>query len=78
MTENEIATKVIGICLNIHTKLGPGLLESVYEKILAYDLEEAGFQVETQVAAPLKYKSMVFDDAFRFDLVVNDKLIIEL
>jgi len=78
MTENEIATKVIGICLKIHTDLGPGLLESVYEQILAYDLREAGFAVETQVVVPLVYKDMTFDIAFRFDLVVNNKVIIEL
>ncbi len=56
MTENEISYKVIGICLELHRALGPGLLESMYEQALAYDLREAGFSVATQVALPVVYK----------------------
>ena len=53
MTENEIATKIIGICINLNKVLGSGLLESVYENTLAYDLKEVGFDVVQQAAIPL-------------------------
>ena len=78
MTENEIATKIIGVCINIHKSLGPGLLESVYEDIVAYDLKEIGFDVKKQFPIPLIYKKVKFEAGFRLDLLVNDKVIIEL
>ena len=78
MTENEIATKIIGVCINIHKSLGPGLLESVYEDVVAYDLKEIGFDVKQQFPIPLIYKEVKFEVGFRLDLLVNDKVIIEL
>ncbi|MBC8383436.1 MAG: GxxExxY protein [Candidatus Cloacimonetes bacterium] len=78
MTENEIATKIIGVCINLHKTLGPGLLESVYENTLAYDLKEIGFDVKQQVTIPIIYKEVKIEAAFRIDLLVNDKVIIEL
>ena len=78
MTENEIATKVIGICIELHKNLGPGLLESVYENALVYDLREAGFDVKQQVAVPVIYKEVKMEVGFRIDLLINDKIIIEL
>ena len=78
MTENEIATKIIGVCINIHKNLGPGLLESVYEDVVAYDLKEIGFDVKKQLPIPLTYKNMKFEAGFKLDLLVNDKVIIEL
>ena len=78
MTENEIATKIIGVCITLHKTLGPGLLESVYENTLAYDLKEIGFDVKQQAAIPLIYKEVRIEAGFRIDLLVNDKVIIEL
>jgi len=78
MTENEISNKVIGIAIELHKKLGPGLLESVYENALAYDLKEAGFKVLQQVSMPFKYKDVKLDVGYRLDLLIENKLIIEI
>lgn len=78
MTENEIAYKIIGIALDLHKNLGPGLLESVYEKALVYDLMESGLVVKTQVPMPLIYKEIKQDIGYRLDLIVEDKVIIEV
>ena len=78
MTENEISNKVIGIAIDLHKKLGPGLLESVYENALAYDLKEAGFKVYQQVAMPFEYKNVKMDVGYWLDLLVENKLIIEI
>ncbi|MBX7258233.1 MAG: GxxExxY protein [Candidatus Hydrogenedentes bacterium] len=78
MTENEIGTICITTAIQVHRDLGPGLLESVYEVVLAYELEQRGLKVERQVPITIAYKGMVFDEAFRADLVVAGKVIIEL
>ncbi len=78
MTENEISNKVIGIAIELHKKLGPGLLESVYENALAYDLKEAGLRVSQQVSMPFMYKEIKMDIGYRLDLIVESKLIIEI
>ena len=78
MTENEISHIVIGVAIELHKKLGPGLLESVYENTLAYDLKEKELQVEQQVAVPLIYKEVKMDCGYRLDLFVNRKVIIEI
>jgi GxxExxY protein len=78
MKENEIGTAVVEASIRIHRELGPGLLESVYEIVLAHDLKERGFKVERQVTVPLKYRGLEFDVAFKTDLVVNDLVIVEL
>src|SRR5699024_12866683 len=78
MTENEIAYKIIGIALDSHKKLDPGLLESVYEKALAYDLMESGLVVKTQIPMPLIYKEIKQDIGYRLDLIVEHKVIIEV
>lgn len=78
MDENEISYKIIGAALEIHKNLGPGLLESVYENILAYDLHELGFDVKTQVPIPLMYKEVKLDAGFRLDLLVENKVIVEI
>jgi GxxExxY protein len=78
MTENEISNKVIGIAIELHKKLGPGLLESVYENALAYDLKETGLKVIQQVPMPFEYKEVKLDVGYRLDLLVEDKLIIEI
>jgi len=78
MTENEIGTIIIDTAVEVHRQLGPGLLESVYEAILAYELSAKGLRTERQVPIQIIYKSMTFDEAFRADLLVESKVIIEL
>ena len=78
MTENEVAKVVVDACFHIHTNLGPGLLESVYERVLARELAKRGLHVMRQVVVPVKWDGEVFDDGFRADLIVNDLVILEL
>jgi len=78
MTENEIATQVVDAAFQIHTRLGPGLLESVYEVILAHELKKRGLKAARQVAIPIVYDSLEFEEGFRADVVVEDKVIVEL
>jgi GxxExxY protein len=78
MTENQIGTDIVNTAIDVHRQLGPGLLESVYEAILAYELSAQGLQVQRQVPIQIIYKSMTFDEAFRADLLIEDKVIIEL
>ena len=78
MTENAIATIVVDAVYKVHTTLGPGLLETVYEVVLAHELKQRGLHVERQVAIPIRYESITFDEGFRADLIVEDKLIVEL
>lgn len=78
MTEDEISYKIIGAAIELHRALGPGLLESVYETALARDLREMGFQVEQQKGLPFMYKELEFDRGFRMDLLVNQKVIVEI
>lgn len=78
MHENEIATIVLDASFKIHTQLGPGLLESVYEVVLAHELRKAGLQVERQVSIPIIYDGLKFDEGFRADLLAGDKVIVEL
>jgi GxxExxY protein len=78
MTENEIAKVVVDAAFKIHTTLGPGLLESVYETVLAYELTKRGLKVTRQVPIPVVYEKVTLDEGFRADLVVEDKVIIEL
>ncbi len=78
MTENEISYQIIGASIELHKTLGPGLLESVYEEALALELEERGLRVQNQLAVPMNYKSLTFDKGFRLDLLVEDKVIIEV
>ena len=78
MTENELAEIVVDTSLKIHRKLGPGLLESVYESILAFELGKRGIVVQRQVPIPLIWEEMLVQDSFRADLILNGKLLIEL
>ena len=78
MIENEIGTIVVNVVIAMHRELGPGLLESVYEVILARELQMLGLTVERQVAVPLTYKGIRFDEGFRADMVVADCVILEL
>jgi GxxExxY protein len=78
MTENEIAAKVVEAAYRIHTELGPGLLETVYEVTLAHELRKQGLLVERQVPVSFVYDSLVFEEGFRADLIIENKLIVEL
>lgn len=78
MTENEIATIIVNKAYNIHVKLGPGLLESVYEEILCYELKKENLYVERQKALPVFWEGLKMDIGYRADLIVEDKVIIEV
>lgn len=78
MTENEISAIVVDICYKMHVKLGPGLLESVYEAILYYELTKRGLAVERQKALPVFWDELKLDIGFRTDLIVENKLILEI
>jgi len=78
MTENEIARQIVDSAYKVHTTLGPGLLESVYEAVLSYELSKRGLQVERQKPVPVVYEKVRMDEGFRADLIVSDKVIIEL
>jgi GxxExxY protein len=78
MTENEISKVILDSAVSVHKELGPGLLESVYEIVMAYELQQRGLRVNRQVPISIRYKDMTFDAAFRADVVVEDKVIVEL
>ena len=78
MTENEISHEVIGAAIDLHGNLGPGLLESAYECALMFELAQRGLDVRCQVPMPLIYKSVKLDQGYRLDLLVQDKVIVEI
>lgn len=78
MEINEITGKIVDAAYKLHTALGPGLLESVYERCLELDLREAGLKVQSQVGVPIQYKNLAFDTGYRLDLIVEDTVIIEV
>ncbi len=78
MHENEIAKQIVDAAYKIHKKVGPGLLESVYEAILAYELEQRGLHIVRQQPVPVIYEDMRLDIGFYADMVVEDKVIVEL
>lgn len=75
---NELSRRVIGLCLEVHRELGPGLLESAYEEALAYEFTQAGLVFERQRETPLLYKGVKFNCGYRLDLLVEGELILEL
>jgi GxxExxY protein len=76
--ENQIAKEVVDVAFHIHTRLGPGLLESVYETILAYEIRKRGFRVERQLPVPVVWDNVQFDEGYRFDLLVEGKVLVEV
>lgn len=78
MTENEIAKIAGDASIKIHKALGPGLLETVYEVILARELESYGLNIQRQTPVPIEYNGIKFNEGFRADIIVDDKVIIEL
>ena len=75
---NETSGVVVDAAFQVHQTLGPGLLESVYEQCLQYELADRGLDVKRQVQVPLMYKDLQFDCGFRIDLLVNDQVVVEL
>ncbi|MCC7465780.1 MAG: GxxExxY protein [Saprospiraceae bacterium] len=78
MTTNEITYQIRGAAFKVHAELGPGLLESVYEAAMAYELLNNGLQVQSQVGIPMTYKEIKFDLGFRLDLLVEQQIIVEI
>jgi len=78
MTENEIGKIIVDCAVRLHMELGPGLFESVYEVLLVHLLQEAGLKVERQVPIPIQFRGIRFDEGFRADIIVEDKVILEL
>jgi GxxExxY protein len=78
VTENEIAKQIVDAAYHIHKRLGPGLLESVYLAVLAYELRKRGLRVDVERPIPITYESVSIDVAFRADLIVEDRVIVEL
>ena len=78
MTENELSNIIVNTAYNIHVKLGPGLLESVYEEIMYYELKKQGLRIEKQKAIPVYWDKIKMPMGFRADLIVENKVIIEL
>jgi GxxExxY protein len=78
MTENELASNVIGLAIQVHSALGPGLLESAYKECLFYKIQQAGIFVEKEKAMPLIFEKIRLDCGYRIDLLVDKKLVIEI
>ena len=78
VTENEIATQIVDVAYKVHTTFGPGLLESVYEAVMSEELSRRGLRVVRQQAIPLEYENVHLDIGFRADMIVEDKVIIEI
>ncbi len=78
MTENEVAKQIVDVAFKIHTTFGPGLLESVYETVTAYELQKRGLRVVRQQAIPVVYESIRMDLGFRADLIIESKVVIEI
>ncbi|HJU19573.1 MAG TPA: GxxExxY protein [Stellaceae bacterium] len=78
MTEEEVGHTVIGAAIKVHSVLGPGLLESTYETCLNYELERLRLRVRQQALIPIRYESLIIDNGYRIDLLVEDLVVVEL
>lgn len=78
MTENEIAKVAVDAAYRVHTDLGPGLLESVYQRVLAHELTKRGLPIRCEQPVPIVYDGLTFDEGFRADIIVDEKVILEL
>jgi GxxExxY protein len=78
MTENELSNKIIGLAIEIHSTLGPGLLESVYKECMFYKIGQSGIWVEKEKAMPLVFQEVKLDCGYRIDLLIEKKLVIEI
>lgn len=78
MTENEICTRVIGTAIDVHTALGPGLLEGCYQHCLSHELKKLGFFIEEEKSMPLVFKEVILECGYRIDLLVESKFVVEI
>ena len=78
MNNNEITEKIIGCAIEVHRQLGPGLLESAYQECLIYELKQIGLQIKKELALPIIYKDIKLDHGYRIDILVEDKVVLEL
>ena len=78
MSDNQITESIIGCAMNVHRRLGPGLLESAYEECLAYEMDKACMFFERQKAMPIVYDEIKLDTGYRIDLLVEDRIVVEL
>jgi len=78
MIENELSNKIIGCAIEVHKQLGPGLLESAYQECLYYELMQAGLNVQKEKPMPIVYKEVKLDHGYRIDLLVEEKVVIEI
>jgi len=78
MIENELSKKIIGCAIEVHKQLGPGLLESAYQECLSYELQNIGLKVKKEIPMPIVYKDVKLDHGYRIDLLVEDKVVIEI
>ena len=75
---NELTAIVVDLCIKMHSRVGPGCFERVYEEILYYELTKLGFKVQRQLLLPIQYDELYIKDAYKIDLLVEDKLVLEL
>ena len=78
MTENEIGNGIIAAAMKVHSAVGPGLLESAYQICLSHELSKQGFLVREQVLIPIRYEELMIENGYRLDLLVNDRVVVEL
>lgn len=78
MNENELSKKIIGCAIEVHKQLGPGLLESAYQECLLYEIQLAGLKVQKEKPMPVIYKEVKLDHGYRIDLLVEEKVVIEI
>lgn len=78
MEINDLSYKIIGLAIDVHKELGPGLLESAYQECLYYEIKNAGLKVEKELALPITYKDIKLDHGYRIDLLIENKLVLEL
>jgi len=78
MTENEVGNAIVALAMKVHSTVGPGLLESAYELCLGHELTRRGLKVRNQVPIPIRYDDLTIDHGYRVDLLVNDRVVIEL
>jgi GxxExxY protein len=78
VAENEVAREIVDAAFKVHTTLGPGLMESVYQTVLSHELRQRGLRVQCEVPVAIRYDNLRFDVGFRADLIVNNIVIVEL
>jgi len=78
LEDNRIGREIVDVALKVHRTFGPGLLEKVYEFCMEFELKKRGFKVERQMCIPITYESEIFTEALKLDMIVNDRVIIEL